>query len=328
MVLTVWVDDVIAAHNSMSVWKRLMYYLRKSFKIVDMGECAWILGMQLRRKRDERELHLGQELYTENILSRFNMSRCKPVDVPMKDKPRLRAREEGEELTEQPYRSLVGALMYLAVCTRPDIAYAVGQLARYCSAPTCAHWDAALHLLRYLRGTTQEGLLYECKGKSPILSMYSDSDWAGCEDTRRSCTGYCSDWAGAPITWCSRMQPRVKDSTLYAEYTSMSEAVKDVIWLRSVLEEVDLKQKGPTVMHQDNQGTIAFSKNPRVHKRTKHIDVKHHMIREHIEDGTIAVQYIPSHKNLADLFTKPLVRVQFKILKRKIGVAEFNIQCE
>lgn len=324
MVLTVWVDDVIAAHNSMPMWNRLIHYLRKSFKVTNMGECTWVLGMKLKRSREEHTLHISQELHLENILKRFNMDKCKPVAIPMLSKPKLRQQQEGETLTAHPYRSVVGALMYLAVCTRPDISYAVGQLARYCSAPTETHWSAAMYLLRYLKGTAKDGLLYQCKDALPILRMFSDSDWASCEDTRRSCTGYVSEFANATITWCSRMQSSVKDSTLYAEYTALSEALKDVLWLRHLLSEIKLEQRDPTTMFQDNQGTIAFSKNPRVHKRTKHIDVKHHMIREHIEDDVIRMEYIPSADNKADIFTKPLKRVQFCTLRYMISVNSYD----
>jgi hypothetical protein len=324
MILTVWVDDILAAHNSDDTWRRLVDYLRRSFKVKDMGECAWILGMGITRDRQQHKLHINQELHIRNILKRFNMSNCKSAKVPMKNKPKLRQQQEGEQLTDKPYRSLVGALMYLAVCTRPDISYAVGQLARYGSAPTETHWRAAMDLLRYLKGTEKDGLLYDCKGASkgasPVLRMYSDSDWAACEDTRRSCTGYVSEFANATITWCSRMQGSVKDSTLYAEYTAVSEALKDVLWLRSLLTEIDLDQRGPTTMLQDNQGTIAFSKNPRVHKRTKHIDVKHHMVREHIEEGVIIVQYVESRFNKADLMTKALAKSLFTFHKEGINV--------
>ena len=324
MILTVWVDDIMAFHNSDETWRRLVYYLRRSFKVKDMGECEWILGMGIKRDREQRKLHINQELHLKNILKRFNMSDCKPAKVPMRNKPKLRKQEEGEQLTDKPYRSLVGALIYLAVCTRPDISYAVSQLARYSSAPTEAHWRAAMDLLRYLRGTEKDGLLYACKGASPVLCMYSDSDWAACEDTRRSCTGYVSEFANATITWSSRMQSSVKDSTLYAEYTAVSEALKDVIWLRNLLTEIELEPRGPTTMFQDNQGTIAFSKNPRVHKRTKHIDVKHHMIREHIEEGIIIVEYVESKFNKADLLTKALAKSLFAFHKEGINVRSYE----
>jgi hypothetical protein len=120
------------------------------------------------------------------------------------------------------------------------------------------------------------------------------------------------------------MQSSVKDSTLYAEYTAVSEALKDVIWLRNLLTEIELEPRGPTTMFQDNQGTIAFSKNPRVHKRTKHIDVKHHMIREHIEEGIIIVEYVESKFNKADLLTKALAKSLFAFHKEGINVRSYE----
>ena len=211
-----------------------------------------------------------------------------------------------------PYRQAVGALNYLAVCTRPDIAYAVSSVSRFLNNPGPAHWTAVKHIFRYLKRTQDHGLKFSKPTSGDIIlgPNYSDSDWAGDLETRRSTTGYIFHLSGAPITWRSRRQPTVVLSSTEAEYMALSEASQEALWLRSLLHDIGFTQDS-TIILGDNKGSLKLATNPVFHKRTKHIDIRHHFIRESVENGTIQIKWVPTEKMVADLLTKPLSPQKF-----------------
>ena len=203
------------------------------------------------------------------------------------------------------YQELVGCLQWLAGCSRPDVSYAASYLSRFTVAPSETHWDLALRVVSYLSNTRTLGLALGGDRHKP-LEMYVDADWAGCDRTRRSTTGYIAKIYSSPINWCSRRQQTTAASTMEAEYIAGAEATKDVIWLRNLLAEIGLTQNGATTLFIDNQAAIRLAGNPSTHARSKHIDIKHHIIRERVEMGDIVLEYIDTAKQCADAFTKPL----------------------
>jgi hypothetical protein len=216
-----------------------------------------------------------------------------------------------------PYRELVGSLMHLAVTVRPDIAFAVGALARYMASPSLVHWQAAKGVLRYLSGTDDCGITYG-PNKSGLIG-YCDADYAGDIDTRRSTSGYVFVLNGGAITWQSKRQQTVAASTTEAEYMSAAVAVKEGLWLRKLLVDLGFDLGTVSIM-ADNQSAIKLLRNPVFSARSKHIDVIHHFARERVLRKEVAFKYISTDKMLADVFTKPLSGIKHKFCCMGMGV--------
>ena len=210
--------------------------------------------------------------------------------------------------------------MYAMLGTRPDIAYAVSLVSRYSANPTQAHWNAVVRIFRYLRGTVHYELVY--KGSLQALTGYTDSDWAG-DSTRRSTSGYLFNVDSDVISWSSKRQATVALSTCEAEYIGQTLATKEVIWLKTLLNQLlrprDSDPK-TTIIFGDNQGAIALAKNAQFHARTKHIDIAHHFVREKVNDGTVDMQFVPTNKQMADDLTKALCLDKFVAFRDALGV--------
>ena len=210
--------------------------------------------------------------------------------------------------------------MYLAVATRPDISSAVQQLSEHFESPGRAHWEAAKRVVRYLLGTRDWQLALG--GSEAGLVGYSDSDWGADTDFRHSISGYVFTLDGGAISWASRKQKAVALSSTEAEYIAITEATKEAMWLRALLGELlgEEVTGAPTQLWSDNRGAIALAKDNTGHRRTKHIDIRYHFIREAIEDGKIALGYCPTVVMPADAFTKALARPQLVRLLDLVGV--------
>ena len=210
--------------------------------------------------------------------------------------------------------------MYAATITRPDIAYAAGLLARTASKWNKGHVKAAGHLLRYLRGTSDLCLTFDAISSKRVALGYADADWGGCLDTRRSTTGYLFRTFGGPVAWKSRRQPTTALSTAEAEYMASADATRQAIWLRLLLDDLGEPQTTMTILN-DNQACIQLSKNPVHHDRSKHIDMRHHFLRDHVNSNTIELLHVPTADNLADLLTKPLGVDKFDDLRHRLGLS-------
>ena len=207
------------------------------------------------------------------------------------------------------YQSAVGHLLYLSGWT---IAFAVGNVARFCSNPTREHWTAVKRILRYLKGTTSYVLEYSRNGDDEsILSGYSDADWAGDINDRKSMSGYLFMMSGAATSWKSRKQTCVALSTAEAEYVALASAAQEAAWMRQLLEDLCHKQTEPTVVREDNQSAIAIAQQPHSHSKMKHIDIRYHFVREKVQDNTIELRYCPTNDMLADILTKGLTYDKF-----------------
>lgn len=286
----------------------------------DIGTAHHALGIRI--TKTDTVVALDQESYVEAIFSRFNMTNCKPVNTPMNVSEKLTKAmcpatvEETEAMKNIPYREAVGCLMYLAQSTRPDICYAVNVLSRFNSSPAVSHWNAVKQLMRYLRGTSQYRLVYHRDGNSSIQG-FTDADWTADHDDRKSITGYVFTAQGGAISWSSKRQQTVALSTCEAEYMALSAAVQEALWwkrLRGLFEdEMEL------VIHCDNQSAIAVAKNGGYHPRTKHIDIRHHFIRDALERGDINVTYVSTDQQTADGLTKPLPAAKLVPCREAMG---------
>jgi hypothetical protein len=299
-----------------------------------MGVPKQYLGIEIEQTKEGIRLH--QTRYAEEILKRFGMENAHGVDTPMAPHSKLSKCEDESKLLNKEdkatYQSIVGALMYLMVCTRPDLAFTLSRLSKFCDSPSTVHMKAARYALRYLRQTTNHGIFYRRQASRMHLQGFSDSDFAADTDNRRSTSGYVFTINGSAISWRSKQQGLVTISTMEAEYVGMTEACKELLWLQRLLEDIQPNRDqnnqdvyitdkpaddGSHMLHADNQGAIALAENPKHHNRSKHIDVKYHFIRELVnsidnrdEKSRISLQYCQTSKNTADVLTKPLSKLK------------------
>ena len=303
--LLAYVDDIVIAAKTTSEIDRILDGLAAKWTISKLGPISHILGSKVSRDRTSHKLWVSQTAYIDSLMERF--PGYSSITARYSPLPNKKLDEDDFETPAvlSTYQELVGCLLWLAGCTRPDVSYAASYLSRFTASPTETHWGLALRVVSYLANTRRFGLALGGT-RFQSLEMYVDADWAGCEKTRRSTTGYMAILYGSPINWCSRRQQTTAASTMEAEYIAGAEATKDVIWLRNFLDEIGLTQKCPTTLFIDNQAAIRLAGNPSTHARSKHIDIKHHIIRERVEIGDIVLEYVETGKQRADVFTKPL----------------------
>lgn len=306
-------DDIIAAKSTDSI-SCVVQALRGAYDIT-LGDTSMFAGMQIDRDRVEKSIFLHQRMYLESVINKFGMIDARTVSVPADPHSYLQpANGEQDCKLKVPFREAVGSLTFLTVVSRPDIAFAVNVVSRYLRNHDNSHWEAVKRIIRYLKGTTNVGIKYKSDGNVLKLSGYSDADFANGVETRRSTTGYVFTLAGGPVTWSSQRQKLVTLSTTEAEYVASASAAKEAIWLRKLLSDIGCQCFRATELYIDNQSTIRLIRNPEFHKRTKHIDIRFHFIREKVESNELTVLFVSSNFQLADIFTKALPKDRFNFL--------------
>jgi hypothetical protein len=316
LVVMLWVDDLIIAGSNQKTLSDFKSAISRRFKMKDLGELTWILGMEVKRDRVKGTIEITQKAYIELMLQRFGMEDCKPIGTPIEGYLQ-RTENVGPN---QDYMSLVGSLLYAAIVTRPDIAYAVQALGRHMQNSTDEHYSAGKRILRYLQGTKELGLKYGGSSNEEGVEVigFADADWGSDKDTRRSVTAYVFMLGGAAISWGSKLQPTVALSTSEAEYMAASSAVQEAMHLRLLMRSLGYEKQGYTVIYEDNQGAVGLSENPILHKRSKHIDIKYHYVRERVSAGDVKLIYITTEEQLADLLTKPLLKPRLVRLRDQV----------
>ena len=312
IILVVYVDDILSFDNDSKLRDKFISDISKRFKIVDIGDAKWILAMKL--EKENGTIHIDQEKYLNDVLERFQMEECKVMNTPVVvDNSDNNIQFDNQTL----YMSLVGSLIYLSVVSRPDISYAVGKVSQKMANPTQNDWIAAKRILRYLKKDKRLGPTYSRNGSLTLVG-YSDSDWGGDVETRKSTSGYVFTLGGAAISWTSKKQSTVALSSTEAEYMALCAAIQEAVYLRLLLSDLGYTQNEPTLIYQDNQGSIAMAKNAIISRRTKHVDIKYHYVREMIEAGQIRLEYIPTDKMVADCLTKPVGKEVIKRTQSKL----------
>lgn len=315
MILAIHVDDGLIISDSDEDIHMVIIHLQKQFEIKVM-QVGCFLGIQIEKNKDG-SIFIHQQAYAQKVLNRFEMNNCNTVCVPSDPSQVLHEFAESE-LSVCSYREMVGSLMYLAVATRPDISFSVGLVSRFLEKPTIVHENAVRRILKYLKGTLKYGILYSGNHDEKLLG-YSDADYAGDNVTRRSTSGFAFLYGNGIISWCSERQKSVSLSTTESEYIAASNAVKELVWLKRILNEL-LDKNVDVVFHMDNQSAIRLIKNPEFHKRSKHIDVRYHFIREKFEENCFKLEFLPSNEMIADIFTKPLAKDKFEFFRSLMNV--------
>uniref|UniRef100_A0A2N9GCI3 Integrase catalytic domain-containing protein n=1 Tax=Fagus sylvatica TaxID=28930 RepID=A0A2N9GCI3_FAGSY len=311
--LLLYVDDIVLTSNTPAFLDTLIHKLSSVFDLKDLGSLHYFLGLQV--TRTPSRLYINQAKYAQDLLKKHNMLDCKPASSPSCPNTRL-SLHDGDPLPDpHAYRSMVGALHYLTF-TRPDISFAVHQVCQYMSTPTTTHLAAAKRVLRYIRGTFNHGIEFT---PGPLsLSAYTDADWAGDPDDRRSTYGFLVYLGHNAITWSAKKQATVSRSSTESEYRAL--AIAELCWVRSLLKDLGIYLPDPPTLWCDNISALAIASNPVFHARTKHIEVDFHFVRERVLRKDLLVKFVSTVDQLADIFTKSLSTHRFLELRRNLTV--------
>ena len=323
-ILGIYVDDGLIASSNPAYVESIMTYLESTFKVT-RGEMDYFVGFQINRCPLTGSIFVHQERYIQDVLLRFGLQDAHEVSTPVDTHAKLwRNNDPKDPEVDVPYRQGVGCLMYTTIITRPDIAYAVNKVSLFQERPRQSHWTTVKRIMRYLKRTKNFGLYYRSLPTPPRLLGYTDADYGGDLDDRKSRTSFVYTLGSTAITWGSHKQGCFSDSTTIAELVAMAESTKETIWLCRLLRTLDCAQELPITIYCDNQATLALVKNPEYHKRTKHVDMKYYAIRKYYKDKLLEFKYIHTTEQLADIFTKALPRDTFQKLRQLIGVRTFH----
>lgn len=319
MFVLVYVDDIIVASSSSQATDALLKDLQAEFALKDLGDLHYFLGIEV--KRTPNGLHMSQERYAQDVLSRSGMDKAKSVDTPLSTSEKL-SLADGNLLGPDDatnYISVVGALQYLTL-TRPDICFAVNKVCQFLHAPTTSHWSAVKRIVRYIRGTIDTGLQIR-KSPSMMISAFSDADWAGCVDDRRSTGGFAVFIGRNLISWIARKQATVSRSSTEAEYKALANATAEMMWVQKLLTELRIRHPTAARLWCDNLGAKYLSANPIFHARTKHIEIDFHFVRERVAQKLLDIRFINSGDQVADGFTKAISAEKMRLFRRNLNLS-------
>jgi histone deacetylase 1/2 len=315
--LLLYVDDIVLTASSDGFLRQIIAALQGEFAMTDMGQLHHFLGISV--TRSAKGMFLSQRQYTLDILERAGMCACKPCSTPVDLHSKLSA--DGPPVGDATqYRSLAGALQYLTF-TRPDIAFAVQHICLYMHDPREPHLAALKRILRYLQGTSTLGLTLR-RSLPTELVVYTDADWAGCPDTRRSTSGYAVFLGDNLVSWSSKRQHTVSRSSAEAEYRAVANGVAEATWLRQLLLELQCTPRRATLVYCDNISAVYLSSNPVQHQRTKHVEIDLHFVREKVALGHVRVLHVPTTSQYADVFTKGLPTSLFQEFRSSLTVSD------
>ncbi|KAK6158554.1 hypothetical protein DH2020_005868 [Rehmannia glutinosa] len=319
LLVQIYVDDIIFGSSNKELCDKFSNLMQGKFEMSMMGELMFFLGLQVKQLKDGT--FISQTKYTRDLMKKFGMEEKSFVKIPMNTSVKMDIDADGKAVDQTRYIALIGSLLYLTA-SRPDITFAVGVCARFQSAPKDSHMTLTKRILRYLKGCQEVGLWYSKEGGFKLI-VYSDSDYAGCRVDRISTSGTCQMLGNRLVSWFSKKQNSIATSTAEADYIAAGSCSAQVLWMRQQLRDYEIEEKEIPIMC-DNTSAIAITQNPVLHSRTKHIDVRYHFIRDHVEKKDIILEYISIDKQLADIFTMPLCESIFEELKNELGLIELS----
>lgn len=314
--ILIYVDDIIITGCNSAFITELISHLSTRFAMKDLGSLSYFLGIEVHKTG--LGLLLSQSKYASDLLKRAGMLECKPSQSPTSSKPAVL---DPDPPVSDPhwFKTIVGSLQYLTL-TRPELSFAVNLACQHMHDPRQSHFVAIKRILRYVKGTIYQGLLFV--PSSLKLTAFSDADWAGDHATRRSTTGFCLFLGSNLISWCAKKQHTVARSSTEAEYRALAQCAADISWVHQLLQDLQLTPQVPHSLWCDNQSAIALASNPIFHARTKHVEVDYHFIREKVLSKQIVVHHVGSHHQIADIITKSLSVDRFNFLKSKLMVVD------
>jgi len=318
LIVSLYVDDLIYTGNDVSLCHSFKKSMMSEFDMTNLGRMRYFLGVEI--LQDSKGIFMCQRKYAQDVLSRFGMKNCKAVKNPIVLGTKLSRENAGTKVDATLFKKVVGSLMYLTT-TRPDLMYGVSLISRFMANPTETHWTAAKRLLRYLKGTTEFGIYYK-RGENTSIIAYTDSDFAGDSDDRKSTSGSVFFLGSGAVSWSSKKQPIVTLSTTEAEYIAAASCACQSIWIKRIMETLGFNEENKILMLCDNNSAFQLSKNPVFHGRSKHIDVRFHLLRDLVKDGRINLSYCNTQDQAADIMTKPLKLEQFLKLRSMLGMVE------
>ncbi|KAL8155216.1 hypothetical protein AgCh_000556 [Apium graveolens] len=314
LLVQIYVDDIIFGSTNDRLCKKFAKLMQSRYQMSMMGELSYFLGLQV--KQNEEGIFICQTKYTRNLLKKFGMQDCSSASTPMATATKL-DKDTGKSVDITDYRGMIGSLLYLTA-SRPDIMYATCLCARFQAYPREPHLTAVKRIFKYLKGTADMGLWYPRESDFKLIG-YSDADFASCKIDRKSTSGSCQFLGGRLVSWFSKKQKSISTSTAEAEYIAAGSCCTQILWMKNQLLDYGLTYfKIP--IYCDNQSAIAMTGNPVQHSMTKHISIWYHFIREHVDEGTVELHFVPTDQQLADIFTKPLCEATFTRLVNELGM--------
>ncbi|XP_066350370.1 uncharacterized mitochondrial protein AtMg00810-like [Miscanthus floridulus] len=310
--------EFLKRNSSKDATDALLRDLERDFALKDLGDLHYFLGIEVKRSRDD--LLLSQQRYATDVVKRAGMGKCKPINTPLASSEKLSG-TDGVKLGPDDatrFRSVVGALQYLTL-TRPDISFSVNKVCQFLHQPTTVHWSAVKRILRYVQGTLNLGLKVR-PSQSMMVSAFSDVDWAGCPDDRRSTGGFAVFLGCNLVSWCAKKQPTIFKSSTEAEYKALANATAEVTWIQKLLDELGVQHPRTARLWCDNIGAKYLSANLVFHARTKHIEIDFHFVRERVAQKLLEIRFINSAGQLADGFTKPLVAAKVEKFRNNLNL--------
>jgi hypothetical protein len=320
-IIVAYVDDILFVGPNRSFIQSKKKLFMDKWECRDLGDCQEFLRMRIRRKG--RSIILDQCSYLNKVVERFGMTNAKFAQTPLPTgyQPTLNQGEVNPQLRSE-FQQVVGSLLYIMLGTRPDIAYAVTKLAQFAANPSKEHLDKARYIVRYLAGTSNYALVFNGASNKGLIA-YTDSDYAADPIKRRSTTGFLFKLANGIISWQSRAQKTIALSATEAEYMALSDCSRQAVWIQNILSELGLNTKAVPIC-ADNEGGIFIASNPVQERRTKHIDVRYHYVRDLVEQKRVEIVWVPTDDNIADMFTKNLGHIKFLKFRSKLGLEFYS----
>jgi hypothetical protein len=328
-IITVYIDDLLFFTKNLTLMSKIKKHLAVRFDMVDFGDAKSILGIKIVRNLDTGTIHLSQTDKCDDLISAYRQSDAMGRTTPLE--PGIRysksmcpqtVSDKNESRTKK-YRAVIGSLMHIMVCTRPDIAAAVGILCRFMENPGVEHWNGAMRIIQYLKKTRLTGITFNKKNTTQIHG-FCDADWAGDADDNKSTTGWIFLLSGAAISWQSKKQKSTAQSSCEAEYYAAGMAGNEVSWLTSFLGELGFRPTSPIIVYSDSQSAMNLAANPIWHEKSKHIATKWGAIRELIYDKILLLSKIKTDFQIADSLTKAVPGPKVELCRDGMGLTEIE----